>query len=213
MGGVKKSHRSKPVCMPSGASDLAYCWASQRYEFLFRLLLFVRVLQPGLPGRVATRGYGGFGVTTPLVSIVLSIFMAGLALGSWAGGRLMRSFEHRPAGFFISFYGAIELVIGLSVWWSRLCSRGTDITIGSGRILGVPQLLYCFRRLGGLVMLPFCTCMGATFPLAMAGIRLVSCQIPDFFQLLVLGECSRSDGRCHRISFLFIEMLGFLKLC
>ena len=32
-----------------------------------------------------------FGVTTPLVSIVLSIFMAGLALGSWAGGRLVRS--------------------------------------------------------------------------------------------------------------------------
>jgi len=29
----------------------------------------------------------GFGVTPPLISIVLSIFMAGLALGSWAGGR------------------------------------------------------------------------------------------------------------------------------
>ncbi len=29
-----------------------------------------------------------FGVTTPLVSIVLSVFMAGLALGSWLGGRL-----------------------------------------------------------------------------------------------------------------------------
>jgi len=27
----------------------------------------------------------GFGVTTPLISIVLSVFMAGLALGSWAG--------------------------------------------------------------------------------------------------------------------------------
>src|SRR2546427_970300 len=28
-----------------------------------------------------------FGVTTPLVSIVLSVFMAGLALRSWLGGR------------------------------------------------------------------------------------------------------------------------------
>src|SRR5438874_11969785 len=32
----------------------------------------------------------GFGVTTPFVSIVLSVFMAGLALGSWAAGRLTR---------------------------------------------------------------------------------------------------------------------------
>ena len=29
-----------------------------------------------------------FGVTTPLVSIVLSVFMGGLALGSWLVGRL-----------------------------------------------------------------------------------------------------------------------------
>ena len=40
-----------------------------------------------------------FGVTTPLVSIVLSVFMAGLALGSWAVGRLSRRFEARSPGF------------------------------------------------------------------------------------------------------------------
>src|SRR6266704_3057753 len=34
-----------------------------------------------------------FGVTTPLVSIVLSVFMAGLALGSFGGGRLARRLE------------------------------------------------------------------------------------------------------------------------
>ena len=55
-----------------------------------------------------------FGVTTPLVSIVLSVFMAGLALGSWAGGLLVRRFENRPAGFFVRLYGASELAIGIS---------------------------------------------------------------------------------------------------
>ena len=29
-----------------------------------------------------------FGTTTPAISIVLSVFMGGLALGSWAAGRL-----------------------------------------------------------------------------------------------------------------------------
>src|SRR5579871_1118837 len=38
-----------------------------------------------------------FGVTTPLISIVLSVFMAGLALGSWGAGRLVHRFETRAA--------------------------------------------------------------------------------------------------------------------
>src|SRR5208283_4101225 len=33
-----------------------------------------------------------FGVTSALVSIVLSMFMAGLGLGSWASGRLIRKY-------------------------------------------------------------------------------------------------------------------------
>src|SRR5215467_9987874 len=36
-----------------------------------------------------------FGVTSALVSIVLSAFMAGLGLGSWASGWLMRRFGDR----------------------------------------------------------------------------------------------------------------------
>src|SRR5450755_805831 len=68
-----------------------------------------------------------FGVTTPLISIVLSVFMAGLALGSWAGGRLMRRFDGWPASHFLRIYGAAEFTIGVSgvvvVWllrWGRV---------------------------------------------------------------------------------------------
>src|SRR5579863_8623415 len=55
-----------------------------------------------------------FGVVTPLVSIVLSVFMAGLALGSWGGGRLVRRLRNRSGGFFIRLYGVTELAIGIS---------------------------------------------------------------------------------------------------
>src|SRR6267378_7052681 len=34
-----------------------------------------------------------FGVTTAMVSIVLSVFMAGLGLGSWASGKLLRRYK------------------------------------------------------------------------------------------------------------------------
>lgn len=36
-----------------------------------------------------------FGVTTPLVSIVLSTFMAGLGVGSWAAGRFIHKYGQR----------------------------------------------------------------------------------------------------------------------
>src|SRR5271170_7180026 len=36
-----------------------------------------------------------FGVTTALTSIVLSMFMAGLGLGSWAAGSLVRAYGKR----------------------------------------------------------------------------------------------------------------------
>src|SRR5437773_11001137 len=54
-----------------------------------------------------------YGVTTPLVSIVLSVFMAGLALGSWGMGRVMRRLEGRVTAL-VRLYAAAELAIAAS---------------------------------------------------------------------------------------------------
>src|SRR2546425_11223573 len=55
-----------------------------------------------------------FGVTTPFVSIVLSVFMAGLALGSWAAGRFTRRLGTVPPRLGLRLYAAVEAVIGVS---------------------------------------------------------------------------------------------------
>src|SRR6202034_1499934 len=55
-----------------------------------------------------------FGVTTPMVSIVLSVFMAGLGLGSWGGGKLMKRLDRAPAATPLRLYGLLELIIGIS---------------------------------------------------------------------------------------------------
>src|SRR3954470_21079357 len=55
-----------------------------------------------------------FGVTTPTVSIVLSAFMGGLAVGSWAGGRLSTYLDKRPPKTSLRLYAFAELVIGCS---------------------------------------------------------------------------------------------------
>src|SRR5437667_11197795 len=55
-----------------------------------------------------------FGVTTALVSIVLSMFMAGLGLGSWISGRLLRKYGEVHRFSALRFYALTELLIGIS---------------------------------------------------------------------------------------------------
>jgi len=57
-----------------------------------------------------------FGVTTAMVSIVLSVFMAGLGLGSWASGRWLDSQPGRCIRA-LRTYALIELSIGISGWF------------------------------------------------------------------------------------------------
>src|SRR5579862_8066215 len=114
----------------------------------------------------------GFGVTTPLVSILLSWFMAGLALGSWAAGRLVKRFEGRPAAFFARLYGAIELLIGISGLVVAPLLRSAHALLGVEHSNWGSSAYYLASAAWiGLIMAPFCVAMGATFPVAMAAIR------------------------------------------
>jgi len=71
---------------------------------------------------------GKFGVTTALVSIVLSVFMAGLGAGSWIAGWATRRYGDRIRFPALRLYAIIELLIGISAlvvplelaWGSRL---------------------------------------------------------------------------------------------
>ena len=55
-----------------------------------------------------------FGVTTPMVSIVLSSFMAGLGAGSLAAGNLIRKYGHRLTMPPLQLYAAADILIGCS---------------------------------------------------------------------------------------------------
>ncbi len=115
-----------------------------------------------------------FGVTTAMTSIVLSMFMAGLGLGSWGAGGLVRRYGQRPGFRSLRLYGLTELLIGLSslavpvelAWGHRLLESMTaENAYSSGSYYLASGILVA------VILLPWCTCMGATFPLAMAAIR------------------------------------------
>src|SRR5579863_5156926 len=118
-----------------------------------------------------------FGVTTPMVSIVLSVFMAGLALGSWAGGVLARRLDRFEAATPLRLYGLVEAIIGVSgTLVPLLLNFGYQMLMHGENQPAWNSSLY-YLAAGSWVtfsMLPWCTCMGATFPLAMAAIRKTS---------------------------------------
>jgi spermidine synthase len=111
-----------------------------------------------------------FGVTTALVSIVLSVFMAGLGLGSWGSGRLIRNFANRIQSPAMRIYALIELLIGISallvphllLWGRHFVERfgaasSSAYYVASGVWIAV-------------ALIPWCACMGATIPVAMLAI-------------------------------------------
>jgi spermidine synthase len=154
----------------------------------------------------------GFGVTTPLISIVLSIFMAGLAFGSWAGGRVVKRLARKPARFFLGLYGGVEFFIGVSgVVVAPLLRLGHQLF---GVQAAWDSSTYYLVSAGwiGLVLLPFCTLMGATFPVAMAGIRAAfPNQSARSFSYLYVANVVGATAGVVFSAFVFIELMGFAR--
>src|SRR5215510_4246112 len=56
--------------------------------------------------------FASFGIITPVLSIVISVFMLGLALGSWAGGAVVAPLVQWTGLSAVFFYGMAEALIG-----------------------------------------------------------------------------------------------------
>ena len=109
-----------------------------------------------------------FGVTAAMVAIVLSVFMAGLALGNALGGRIVERFQ-ASTRIVLLLYAGCEFVIALS---ARIVPAA--LTAGRARLAGADWGSAAYHLASGgwvtLALLPFCVAMGATLPLALAAI-------------------------------------------
>jgi predicted membrane-bound spermidine synthase len=150
-----------------------------------------------------------FGVTTAMVSIVLSVFMAGLGLGSWTSGAWIRQYGDRLKIPALRLYALIELFIGVSGivvpyelrWGGRLMER-LDLSSSVA--------YYCISGVSvACALVPWCALMGATIPVGMRATR----------QMLP-GEAERSFSYLYTanvagavvgtvLPLLVIELLGF----
>jgi spermidine synthase len=150
-----------------------------------------------------------FGVTITMTSTVISVFMAGLGVGSWVAGRLTKRLEMSRQFPRLRAYALIEFLIGIGslvVPYELLLGRHLLESAGLSSSFG-------YYAIAGLwltvALLPWCVCMGATFPIAMWAIREYESQdrSRSFSFLYVANVLGAMCGAL--LPLLLIEVLGF----
>jgi len=153
-----------------------------------------------------------FGVTTALVSMVLSMFMAGLGLGSWASGRLIRRLGSGSRLSPLRVYALLELFIACSAVAVPLELRwGRRLLEQLGNWVPLPSSSYHLAAGLGLAfaLIPWCACMGATIPVAMSAIRMDHrLQSQRSFSFLYLANVLGAIAGAT-VPLLLIEIWGF----
>lgn len=153
-----------------------------------------------------------FGVTTALVSIFLSTFMAGLGVGSLGAGHLIRRHGRKIKFPPLRLYALAELMIAcsaiavpaeLTAGHNLLSHMANGATFSSGGYYVLSGMWV------GLTLIPWCACMGATIPLAMFAIRWSGrIESQRSFSFLYLANVLGA-GAGAILPLLFIEWRGF----
>jgi predicted membrane-bound spermidine synthase len=153
--------------------------------------------------------FASFGIITPVLSVVLSVFMLGLALGSWAGGRWIAPLTARTGWPAIYFYAAAEAIIGVGgVTAPKLFTAGERLLLSGGAADSFSYLSLSAVVLAA-AMLPWCFCMGTTFPLMMAHIRERTDGEARSFSFLYLANVLGAMAGTLLAAVVYIEILGF----
>jgi spermidine synthase len=211
-----------PSPKPQAESERATLGRRQRWYFYFFCLSgFCSILYELIWLRLAM---AQFGVTTPMVSIVLSTFMAGLGIGSWAAGHLVRKYATRFTVPPLHLYAAAEILIGSSAVIVPLeLQAGRFVLEHVGNSLSLSSSAY-YVAAGiwiACTLIPWCSCMGATIPLGMFAIRSEeqsepqnSSRLPAFsrqsFSFLYLANVLGAVAGTV-IPLFFIELWGFTR--
>ena len=150
-----------------------------------------------------------FGVTTAMVSIVLSVFMAGLGLGSWASGKWIRRHGDTIGFPALRLYAAIELLIGISgIFVSYELGWGRSILERLGSASSTEYYVVSGIWVA-LSLLPWCAFMGATIPVAMLAIqRSFPPESSRSFSYLYMANVAGAVLGTFLPLFL-VELLGF----
>ena len=160
--------------------------------FLFFVSGFCGLLYQIIWLRIA---FISFGVISPILSVVISVFMLGLSVGSWAGGKWVYYLKKKTNFSAIIFYGIAEIIIGLGAFAvPNLFSAGEILLLPLGEI-NSSQYLVLSAIILGLSIFPFCFAMGVTYPFMMA---IIPNPLVTFIILItvIIGHEDRHEKIC-----------------
>src|SRR5438552_938822 len=161
---------------------------AHRHKLLFLLFFisgFCGLLYQVIWVRLA---FASFGVITPVLSVVVSVFMLGLSLGSWAGGKLVAPLTQRLGISAILFYAWAELMIGVGAFIvPSLFSLGETLLLPAGESNSFSYLVLSASAIA-ISIFPCCVFMGATFPFMMAYVREFDRSNTKSFSFLYLAN-------------------------
>jgi spermidine synthase len=153
--------------------------------------------------------FASFGIIAPVLSIVISVFMLGLSVGSWVGGKWVDSLVRKTGISALLYYALAELIIavgGYSV--PKLFKIGEGFLLSSGQTDSFGYLFLSALVLG-VSILPWCFFMGTTFPFMMAYVRESDPGSDTTFSYLYLANVLGAMTGCLLTAIVFVEILGF----
>ena len=153
--------------------------------------------------------FAHFGVITPVLSVVLSVFMLGLGLGSLLGGTWIEWWSRRLKISSAYFYGVAELTIGIGAFVvPQLFQAGEDYLLKAGEASSTGYLSISSIFIV-VAILPWCILMGATFPLMMSFIRQTDPANQSSFSFLYLANVMGATAGAATTALVLVELFGF----
>ncbi len=179
-----------------------------------RGVLFLLFLLSGFSGLVyqvvwVRMAFASFGIIIQVLSVVLSVFMLGLSLGAWAGGRSVKFLVRKTGWSALWFYCGTELLIGIGAFAvPALFSIGSNVLLSAGEADSTRYLFLSAVALG-ISILPWCIFMGATFPFMMAFVREQDDRNAESFSFLYVANVLGAMAGTLLSAFVLVELLGF----
>jgi spermidine synthase len=153
--------------------------------------------------------FASFGIITPVMSVLISVFMSGLALGSWAGGKWIGKLSKITRIPAINFYALAEFLIGIGAFLvPAFFSYCEGVLLAAGEMDSFQYLLIS-AFLMTLSILPWCILMGFTFPFMMSFIREIDRSNTESFSFLYISNVVGAMTGTILTAFVLIELFGF----
>ncbi len=153
--------------------------------------------------------FANFGFILPIMSVTISVFMLGLALGSWLGGRYIEQLSQKFKISPVLFYAGAEFFIATgALAVPKLFNTAQHILLAAGQS---DSTAYLSLSAVSLIcsMLLWCIAMGFTYPFAVAYLKKTDIIKDKSFSFLYTANVTGALCGILFTTLMWIETFGF----